>query len=39
MRIFDTQDTAGRIGEVLGTLVAIGVYCLGAHTVLVTLLR
>jgi hypothetical protein len=31
MQIFEMDDTASRIGEVIGTLAAIGVYCLMAY--------
>jgi hypothetical protein len=31
MQIFGMDDAASRIGEVIGTLVAIGVYCLVAY--------
>ena len=31
MTNFDTQDTASTVGEIIGTLVAIGVYCLMAY--------
>ncbi len=31
MKIFEAHDTAGKVGEAIGTLVAIGVYCLMAY--------
>ena len=31
MKIFETHDTATMIGEVIGTLLAFGAYCLMAY--------
>jgi hypothetical protein len=37
MKIFATDDTASKIGAIIGTLLAIGVYCLMAYGTLLGL--
>jgi hypothetical protein len=39
LKFLETTDPATRIGEIIGSLLAIGVFCLGGYTVLITFLQ
>jgi len=36
-RFFNSDDTATRIGQIIGPLIATGVLCLGAYTLLLAI--
>ena len=36
-RLFDSDDMATRIGQIIGALIATGVFCLGAYTLLLAI--
>ncbi len=36
-KLFDSDDTAARVGQVIGALIATGVFCLGAYTLLLAI--